>query len=122
MPLDDTNWSPDTQIDEATALLIRARGFLERGWCRWAQAKDAGGNYTEPTSERAVAWCAYGALLAAGLHERGYGNDGYGNDPAVKRLQAATGNWSIGGFNNRQETVEPVLAAFDRAIAACGSP
>jgi hypothetical protein len=42
MPLDDTNWSPPTEaIDETTALLVRARGFIERGWCRHALARDS---------------------------------------------------------------------------------
>jgi hypothetical protein len=35
------------------------------------------------------------------------------------RLRAAIGGENIGDFNDHQETVEPVLAAFDRAIA-CG--
>ena len=36
---------------------------------------------------------------------------------AVERLEAVIGGQSLPRFNNRQETVEPVLAAFDRAIA-----
>jgi hypothetical protein len=34
MPLDSTNWA-EIEIDEPTALLIRAREFIERGWCRY---------------------------------------------------------------------------------------
>jgi hypothetical protein len=37
---------------------------------------------------------------------------------ARARLIAAIGGEYLGEFNDRQETVEPVLAAFDRAIAA----
>lgn len=114
MPLDQINW-PTVEIDETTALLIRARSFIERGWCRWTQARDADGVGIDPISERAVEWCAYGALVAAGLR-----NGEYKGHSAVCRLIVAIGDDSIGSFNNEQETVEPILAAFDRAIAAGG--
>jgi hypothetical protein len=113
MPLDDTNW-PTIEVDETTALLIRARGFIERGWCRHADAKDRFGWSIEPTSDRAVEWCAYGALRAAGW------SNGDRDHPALHRLQAAINSRRIAAFNNRQETVEPILAAFDRAITAGG--
>jgi hypothetical protein len=130
MPLDVTNWcSGDTaqvvaisgteqtrqggerppQTDPTTALLVRARSLLERGWCRKVLARNADGNRVEPTSIRAVAWCMYGAVDAA------VGAPVY-THPAFDRLRAAIGGEDIGGFNNRQETVEPILAAFDRAI------
>ena len=105
----DANIPPTTEIDETTTLLIRARGFLERGWCRWMQAHDNIGISTEPTSKRAVAWCAFGALFAAGVPDSDL-------HPAVRRLAAAIDGENICQFNNRQETVEPVLAAFNRAI------
>jgi len=98
----------ETQVDETTALLIRARGFIERGWCRCQQAVDANGSSTSPTSEDAVAWCASGALIAAGASSV--------FDPAVQLLHAAIGK-TIWIFNDDQETVEPILVAFDRAIA-----
>ncbi len=128
MPLDDTNFPtqivgvidettallpPQAASDAATRLLIRARGFIERGWCRYVQAEDAAGYGVNPTSKRAVAWCASGALLSAGVPD---GPD-YIAHPAVHRLEAAIGGEPIHKFNNRQETFEPVLAAFDRAIA-----
>ena len=109
--------------DETTALLIRARGFVERGWCRIPLAVDSDGNDVIPTNERAVAWCMYGALYAAGFSESpGYFSTPENRLPAVRRLRAAIGGGSIAHFNKRQKTVEPILAAFDRAIAACGSP
>jgi hypothetical protein len=116
-----TNWSPETEADETTALLIRARGFLERGWCRFDFAYDAAGQSVHPKSRHAVAWCVNGALIAAGVPSWLDNPDSrsYDDHPAVRRLEAAMGGWmGIGGFNNRQETVEPILAAFDRAIAA----
>jgi hypothetical protein len=114
MPLDSMNWSapPITETDETTALLILARSLVERGWCREALARDRKGRWVHPTAGSAVAWCASGALIAAA---------GAAFDlcwlPASNRLEAAIGGEDICIFNNRQESVEPVLAAFDRAIA-----
>jgi hypothetical protein len=49
MPLDDANW-PTIEVDETTEILIRARGFLERGWCQNTLARDADGNAIKPIS------------------------------------------------------------------------
>jgi hypothetical protein len=101
--------------DEATELLNRARSFLERGWCRDMGAVDANGVEVRAASPRAVAWCLIGALDAAGipyLHHREHGWH-----PAYRRLKDAIGDERPMDFNARQEAVEPVLAAFDRAIS-----
>jgi hypothetical protein len=112
MPLDQTNWPNQTEVmDETTALLIRACAFLERGWCRYAQAKDVVGNQCDPSNEGAVEWCAWGALVAAGASQTDY------DAPVYLQLGAVIGE-RIVNFNDAQETVEPILAAFDRAIAA----
>jgi hypothetical protein len=103
-----------TEYDETTAFLIRARGFVERGWCRHDLARDAAGNSVSPRAKQAVAWCAYGALKAAGMPSTFL----FIPPRPLLRLLAAIGGELIASFNNRQETVEPVLAAFDRAIAA----
>lgn len=98
-------------MDATTALLIRARGLIERGWCRGANAIDKDGATVSPTSVDAIAWCASGALKAAHT----YLTNGLGG--AYDRLYATTGN-RIEDFNDQQETVGPILAAFDRAITA----
>lgn len=106
-----------SQLDQDTQILIYAREFLTKGWCRKDQAKNKDGESVDPSSRHAVSWCAYGALVAAGMRngaregERGYG--------ALMRLLASIGD-GYGGpapFNNRQETVDPVLEAFDKAIS-----
>jgi hypothetical protein len=95
-----------------TELLIRARAFVSRGWCRGTEASNLLGFPVSPYSRHAVAWCASGALEAAQL----WASDlEYRN--AYLRLLAATGDELVSAFNDRQTTVEPVLAAFDRAIA-----
>jgi hypothetical protein len=115
MPLDQTNWAaaaPTTETDPTTALLIRARGFVGRGWSRGAPARNAHGSAVEARSDKAVAWCMYGALVAVGVFD---GDDWLPS--AQSRLDAAIGGDALWAFNDEQETVEPVLAAFDRAIA-----
>jgi hypothetical protein len=107
-----TRTSP-TEADEVTALLIRVRGFVERGWCRHAPALDADGKDVGSYISCAVAWCAEGAVRASGMPDLYY--------LAIRRLLAAVCGQPLWEFNDQQETVEPVLAAFDRAIAA-GEP
>jgi hypothetical protein len=104
----------DDKVDDATELLIRARSFIERGWCRDMGAVDENGVEVHATSPLAVAWCALGALDAAGIpylyHRQ------HGPHPAYWRLKVAIGAERPMDFNAAQETVEPVLAAIDRAI------
>jgi hypothetical protein len=113
MPLDQANWLT-IEVDETTEILIRARGFLARGWCQNTLARDADGNAVKPISERAVAWCAIGAVDATRMPWN------MGAKPALRRLEAAIGQ-PINDFNDRQKTVGPVLAAFDRAIRSPAS-
>jgi hypothetical protein len=124
MPLDSANWfapegrsneqaAPIREVDDTTVLLARARAFLERGWCRYTLARDALGLPVDSRSMDAVSWCAIGALDAVGA-------DRSSRFSALLRLQGAIGSKDIVRFNDAQETVETILAAFDRAIAAGG--
>jgi hypothetical protein len=101
--------------DPATELLIRARAFIERGWCQHVGARDVAGSFVSATDQRAVAWCMYGALMAAGMPFNEADPRPY-EHPAAQHLRAAIDDEDICVFNNAQETIEPVLAAFDRAI------
>jgi hypothetical protein len=107
------------ETDAATNLLLRARSLLERGWCRDMGAVDENGVEVRATNERAVAWCLIGALDAAGIP---YLYHQHGPHPAYQRLKDAIGEERPMDFNARQETVEPVLAVFDRAIRGDPSP
>jgi hypothetical protein len=102
-------------LDPSTTLLIRAHFFLERGWCRGVLARNFLGRKVSPLSKWACRWCAYGALQAA---RPGYSAVDF--HQAVSRLTLAMAD-NIMEFNDSQERVEPVLAAFDRAIAAGGA-
>jgi hypothetical protein len=114
MPLDQTNWPfPTTETDEATALLVRARGLLERGWCRGTSARNFLGFTVNSYSSRAVAWCASGALRVAGM----MASDLTRRRARIRLVAAIDGEY-LPDFNDRQETVGPVLAAFDLAISA----
>jgi hypothetical protein len=75
-------------------------------------ARDAdGNNLAYARSDEAAAWCMFGALRAAGM-------TGDFHHPAFVRLTGVLdAGMSISSFNDAQESVEPVLAAFDRAIA-----
>jgi hypothetical protein len=107
MPLDDK------VADPATELLIRARSFIERGWCRDMAAVDSNGVEVHSSSPRAIAWCLIGALDAAGIP---YLYHQHGPHPAYRRLMDVIGDERPLDFNARQESVEPILAVFDRAI------
>ena len=112
MPLDSTDWA-EIKVDEPTAILIRARDFIERGWCRYFYVKDRLGIPVPATCRWAVSWCAVGAIQAAtssAAHREAH--------EACTRLRNVMGDVDIIVFNDRQKSVESVLAAFDRAIAA----
>jgi hypothetical protein len=112
MPLDGTNWRTETTDDKATALLIRARGLLERGWCRGTLARNFLGFTVPAYSTSATRWCASGALTVAAMTD-----SDLVRRHARNRLVAVIGGGLLGHFNDSQETVEPILAAFDKAIA-----
>src|SRR5580704_12741136 len=115
MPPESTNrTNTEANSDSATELLIKARALVERGWCRNKLAVDANGAEVDVASEKAVAWDAIGAIRLLEV-SMGYQPAQH----ALRRLTSAVGpiwKW-VGAFNDTQETVEPVLAAFDRAIA-----
>jgi hypothetical protein len=104
MPFDNAN------LDDTTRLLLDARGYIERGLCRDALARDKEGAEVHPTDERAVKWCINGSFIAAGL--RGRISDDH---PAVSRLKRAIGGANLVDFSNGNDKAV-VLAAFDRAI------
>lgn len=101
-------------FNDAAAILTRARSLLTQGWCRYDQAKDAAGRSVYPTADAAVSWCAYGALVAAGMPQNPIGDE----KQPLNFLLRAIGEDDDGAawFNNRQNIVDPILDKFDEAI------
>lgn len=111
-------------IDQVTVVLKRARQLLQRGWCQGYLARDAGGVHRYFDDERAVEFCALGAMHRADhdlrQEARGWRIAVY---QALLRLDAVleadgVAEWGcrVVRWNNAPErTQEEVLAAFDRA-------
>lgn len=103
--------------------LLAARKKIEHGWCRWASALDADGNAVFATSEKAVRFCATGAIASVvGLQAP------MGELSALEiLLDHATEDVTEGGedefdnvvdFNDAAETTrDDVLRVYDLAIA-----
>jgi len=87
-------------------VLIDARALLvERGWRVGGPTLGGAIPATGPV-------CAGNACLLAGEKSSGWG--------ALHDLRLAVGEYSLTLWNDSQTSVEPVLAAFDRAIEALG--
>lgn len=87
-----------------------ARGFIEKGWCKFELAVDANGIPVDSKSKRAERWCAVGALQAATKNYTEAWD-------ALALALPARGPDSVIDFNNRARGKRQVLALFDRAIA-----
>jgi hypothetical protein len=70
-----------------------------------------------PTSKLAVQWCALGALQAESPTDYCLRYTAY-----QELLSAMTERIRVDEFNDCQVSPEPVLALYDRAIAALESP
>lgn len=91
---------------EVADTLRRAKAVLiERGWIRHKRF-----------DEKTGACCAAGAIIIA--TENAHGPRYMQMVRAFERAANPSGATFIGDFNDAQSSVEPVLAAFDRAIAA----
>ena len=89
-------------------VLRKARGLIAKGWCKSAlmRSTPSGGHL----------YCAVGAVNAVAC-KNAFGT-GPEREPALNALRAEVPLYeSLVDFNNSQETSEPVLALFDRAIA-----
>ena len=95
-----------------TADILRdARALIDspEKWTKHYEARDADGNETWYGDDRAVCWCAFGALFKAGWYQPSLSD-------AVEALETVVGR-IIDEWNDAPErTNAEVLAAFDRAI------
>src|SRR6266536_3174220 len=106
-------------------MLSEARGLLQRGWCRGAQARDGAGSGVPAWSDDARTWSLLGALLASWYREQGQGLDvdvvAHSVDAralgdATAALGEAAGSASLEQWNDEpRRTLADVVAAIDRA-------
>lgn len=103
----------------AREILILARGYIEKGWCRGQFARTEDGEGALAVSEDARSWCALGAIERATFEVP---MQSYASRGAAERLLReaagvrsdfdATTAWN----DDPERTKEEVLAAFDKAI------
>jgi hypothetical protein len=107
--------------------LIKARGWIARGWCQRTSARAADGSQVMAADALATQWCAVGACARASFDdiptERIHLFD---NALATLRdvIAARDSNYSrsepVAVFNDAHgRTQAEVLAVFDAAIEAC---
>lgn len=102
------------------ALVMRDK-FLEcarivrRAWCQKAPAKDAEGNACGPHEERAVAFCAIGAIQrVCGVLSQ----EGHEMREALREVVGMT----IAPWNDECETADQVASAFEEAARRAVRP
>jgi hypothetical protein len=109
-----------------TTVIEGATARLQLGWTQVHLAEDARGEGCDPDSERAVAWCAYGALIAA-AEALGLDDDrrtvraalyrvafaaGCADDDWERGIEGAVSNWN----DDDHRSQEDVISAFKQAI------
>jgi hypothetical protein len=100
--------SAATGLSTADVLRRAKQEIEERGWTRRKYVDDDG------------CVCLYGAINLAVAGDPFY-NWSTASDDAVRKLHAVIGWTFLDDWNDEQSSVEPVLAAFDRAIALAES-
>lgn len=85
--------------------LIKARKLIRKGWSRKAFARDKYRHSADIFDKRAVKFCAVGACMKVGV--------------SSNNIQKILDNLDVVEFNDSQTSSAPVLALFDKAIAAC---
>jgi hypothetical protein len=115
----------------AAAMLTEARGLLDRGWSKGAQARDARGHVVNAWSDDAAAWSLIGALLASWhRHDNRLDADFVAHSvearalaEATDVLSRATGTLAIDPWNDAPERSRAdVIAAVDRALGLLDHP
>lgn len=100
-------------VKKVRTVLVRALALIKRGWTRGVDARDKNGYAIDCKAERACAWCARGAIYAAGgdsIVLTAFENYG------IPRNLRGT---AITSFNDTRRDKRPILAAFRRVIKSC---
>jgi hypothetical protein len=101
----------------AVEILRYARALLAKrgGWTKGSNARDKRGLSINATDANACKFCAFGAIYRSNYDL----NRETSTSPVETLLLKAFDKEGFGlaGFNDRQTTVKPVLALYDKAIA-----
>jgi hypothetical protein len=113
-------------MTNTTKIIEGATARLQLGWTQVHLAEDAEGEGCDPDDEKAVAWCAYGALIAA-AEALGLDDDRRAVGAALYRVAFAAGcadddwesgiDWAVSNWNDDDHrTQEDVILAFKTAL------
>lgn len=101
----------------AKDILVQARGYIEKGWCKGYEATTSSGIPVSPVHPGAAHWDIYGSLKAALGVEYLTVDMRYG-EPAAQAerlLREVVSDDFLASWQDAR-TKEEVLAAFDKAI------
>jgi hypothetical protein len=105
----------------ALGLLELARDRIARGWTQGAEARDAGGEPTDPWRQNAVAWSLLGTVVAS-YEEIAHREPDFGLDQlavAMHRLAEFVDDDSLARWNDQPErTQDDVLETLEQAVEA----
>ena len=97
---------------KVSTVLTRALKRIKKGWCQENYAIDKNGEDVDPCGDKAVAWCALGAIDSIIPNEFSIIND------CEKTLLSMIKGNSISHWNDaKKRTKEEVVALFEKAIA-----
>jgi hypothetical protein len=92
---------------------MKAIDYIRKGWTQGQYARDKNGiSVYSDDFEKAVCWCAIGALMAA------YSIDGFCTreyEPALEKLRKLVGTCILFWNDNPQRTQAEVIEVFTRA-------
>lgn len=96
-----------------TQVLDTAISLLRRGHCKGWYAVSKTGHPTDVKSERAVAWCVRGALMAA---TEGDPVSSEAHERAMSAIKVTLEGWHIAWYNDRPDTTQAdVIDLLERA-------
>lgn len=106
-----------SHLREARKLYRKAKTFIKRGWCKYADALNESNFSVDPSNPVACKWCASGAMeAAAGLKIYNGDSISFAND-VLNSLTGKKHCFNYIRFNDADKTTQAqVLRLFDRGI------
>lgn len=100
-------------------ILIGARENLKLGWTKGCFARSAKGAPVETYSSEATCWCLIGAVRVSAYRLYQSGKTRIPASKALTVLQSIVPGGHVASFNDKQTSVDDVLALIDQAIQVC---